>query len=116
MEERELDFMEISISLKKRWKVIALTTIVITVITALVTLFLITPKYTSSTKLFIGKENAIGTNAKNNYDYSSNDIQMYQKILDTYADIIQTRTLISGVIDENDMNLESIDVLKNSDC
>ena len=111
MEEREIDICDILTSLRKRWKVIALATALGIIISMVVTFLIITPKYTASTKLFIGKENS--ESVKDNNMYNNNDIQMYQKILQTYADIIQTRTLVTSSLEKNDINMNSIDVLKN---
>lgn len=111
MEEREIDICDILTSLRKRWKVIALATALGIIISMVVTFLIITPKYTASTKLFIGKENSESVSDKNTYN--NNDIQMYQKILQTYADIIQTRTLVTSSLEKNDINMNSIDVLKN---
>ena len=111
MEEREIDISDILTSLRKRWKVIALATALGIIISMVVTFLIITPRYTASTKLFIGKENS--ESVKDNNMYNNNDIQMYQKILQTYADIIQTRTLVTSSLEKNDINMNSIDVLKN---
>lgn len=111
MEEREIDICDILTSLRKRWKVIALATALGIIISMVVTFLIITPKYTASTKLFIGKENS--ESVSDNNIYNNNDIQMYQKILQTYADIIQTRTLVTSSLERNDINMNSIDVLKN---
>lgn len=111
MEEREIDISDILASLRKRWRIIVLTTLFGIVISIVVTFLIITPKYTASTKLFIGKENSESVN--NNNIYNNNDIQMYQKILQTYADIIQTRTLIDSSLEKADINMNSVDVLKN---
>lgn len=111
MGEREIDICDILTSLRKRWKVIALATALGIIISMVVTFLIITPKYTASTKLFIGKENSESVSDKNTYN--NNDIQMYQKILQTYADIIQTRTLVTSSLEKNDINMNSIDVLKN---
>lgn len=111
MEEREIDICDILTSLRKRWKVIALATALGIIISMVVTFLIITPKYTASTKLFIGKENS--ESVSDNNIYNNNDIQMYQKILQTYADIIQTRILVTSSLEKNDINMNSIDVLKN---
>ena len=111
MEEREIDICDILTSLRKRWKVIALATALGIIISMVVTFLIITPKYTASTKLFIGKENS--ESVSDNNIYNNNDIQMYQKILQTYADIIQTRTLVTSSLEKNDINMNSIDVIKN---
>ena len=46
-------------------------------------------------KVFIGKENTQGQDQ----NYNNNDVQMYQKLLKTYAEIIQTNDLVEKAID-----------------
>mgnify|MGYP004586085801 FL=1 len=111
MEEREIDLSDILTSLRKRWKVLVLSTVLGIIISLIVTFLIVTPRYTASTKLFIGKENS--ESVKGNNLYNNNDIQMYQKILQTYADIIQTRTLVTSSLEKNDIDMNSMDVLKN---
>lgn len=111
MEEREIDLSDILTSLRKRWKVLVLSTVLGIIISLIVTFLIVTPRYTASTKLFIGKENS--ESVKDNNLYNNNDIQMYQKILQTYADIIQTRTLVTSSLEKNDIDMNSMDVLKN---
>ena len=92
MEEQVISIEEIFEALKKRWKMIALITIVATVISGVLSFFVIDPVYEASTKVFIGKEE------NSEESYNSNDIQMYQKLLKTYAEAIKTRDLIDSAI------------------
>lgn len=92
----------------KRWKMILLVTLITTIISAIVSSFIIAPKYESSTKVFIGKqENKQGQEQS----YDTNDVSMYQKLLKTYAEIIQTNDLIERAITSNNLNLKSEDIL-----
>lgn len=111
MEEREIDVKEVLKSLQRRWKIIVFITVLGTLVSMIVTFLVITPKYTASTKLFIGKENSEGIANSNNYN--SSDIQMYQKIVQTYADIIQTRTLITSAMNDSNVDIDVGDILKN---
>lgn len=95
MEEQVISIEEIFEALKKRWKMIALITILATVISGVLSFFVIDPVYEASTKVFIGKEE------NSEESYSSSDIQMYQKLLKTYAEAIKTRDLIEGAIKES---------------
>lgn len=92
MEEQVISIEEIFEALKKRWKMIALITILATVISGVLSFFVIDPVYEASTKVFIGKEE------NSEESYSSSDIQMYQKLLKTYAEAIKTRDLIDASI------------------
>lgn len=99
MEEDSFKIQDIIDALKDRWQLIVCITLVATIISAVLSFFVIKPKYQASTKLFIGKESE-----QKDSSYSSNDVQMYQKLLKTYADIILTRDLIEEAF--NDENVE----------
>ena len=95
--------------LSKRWKMITSITIACAVISATVSFFLIAPKYEAGTKLFIGKENS----QTQEQSYNNNDVQMYQKLLKTYAEVIQTNNLVGQAMEGSSVDLESKDILKN---
>lgn len=100
MEEQVISIEEIFEALKKRWKMIALITIVATVISGVFSFFIIDPVYEASTKLFVGKE-------ENSEEvYNSNDIAMYQKLLKTYSETIKTRDLLASAIKDSKYDLE----------
>ncbi len=100
MEEQVISIEEIFEALKKRWKMIALITIVATVISGVLSFFVIDPVYEASTKLFVGKE-------ENTEEiYNNNDIQMYQKLLKTYSETIKTRDLLTSAIKDSKYDLE----------
>ena len=101
----EISFSEIIFALKKRWKIIFATTISFTVLVALITFFLIDPVYEVHTKVFIGKD------AEVNYD--NNDVQMYQKLLLTYAQILKTEDLIGTALDNVDSDMTMEEVMEN---
>lgn len=92
-------------SIKKRWQLIAICTMITTIISLIATFFIIVPKYQASTKLFIGKESS--TDEK----YNNNDIQMYQNLLKTYASIVKTNDLVSSALEEKGINLSSESVI-----
>ena len=56
MEEQVISLSEIFEALKKRWIMIVAITVVATLISGLVSFFVIDPVYEASTKVFIGKE------------------------------------------------------------
>ena len=89
MEEQVISLSEIFEALKKRWVMIVAITLTATLISGLVSFFVIDPVYETSTKVFIGKEESDET------AYNTNDIQMYQKLLQTYAQAINTLVLVS---------------------
>ncbi|WP_294351578.1 Wzz/FepE/Etk N-terminal domain-containing protein [uncultured Clostridium sp.] len=112
MGDREIRLDDIIHALKKRVKLIALITLVITFATIIAAFFIIEPKYKVNTTLFVGKEEgSIGDNKTK--DYSSNDIQMYQKTLDTFATIIGTNTFVKDSLKESKIDVPVNNVIKN---
>ena len=91
--------------LMKRWKMILLITLIATLTAAIISFFVIAPKYEASTKVFIGKENTKDQN------YNNSDIQMYQQLLKTYAGVITTNDLVEKAIDTAGLDITSEKVL-----
>lgn len=106
MEEQVISLGEILEVLKKRWKMILIITLLATLVSGLVSFFLISPKYEASTKLFIGKE----AGAEKGYDQS--EIAMYQKLMKTYSEAIKTRDLVGRAIKSSNSNLTEDEVLE----
>lgn len=106
MKEENINISEIFEALKKRYKLIIGITLVFTIIAAVLSFFVIKPKYEVTTKLFIGKE--INQSQKQQYD--NNDVMMYQKLLTTYAEVIQTDDLIQRGLNKGHLNLEVKDI------
>lgn len=105
MEEQVISLSEIFEALKKRWIMIVAITVVATLISGVLSFFVIDPVYETSTKLFIGKEES------DEAAYNTNDIQMYQKLLQTYAQAIKTKDLVGRAINELDYDLEAASVV-----
>jgi capsular polysaccharide biosynthesis protein len=92
--------------LMKRWKMILSITLLATLTAAIISFFVIAPKYEASTKVFIGKENTKDQN------YNNSDIQMYQQLLKTYAGVITTNDLVEKAINKAGLNITSEKVLE----
>lgn len=107
MEEQVISISEIIDAVKKRWKIIALCTLIATLVSGIFSFFIISPTYEASTKVFIGKEES----SVENYNY--NDITMYQKLLKTYSELIKTKDLINRSITNSEYELDVEDVLNN---
>lgn len=99
IEEQVISIAEIFEALKKHWLLIVSTTLVATLISGVLSFLVIKPTYETSTKVFIGKEES------NLEGYNTNDIQMYQKLLQTYAEIIKTNEVIQGAISSTNVEL-----------
>lgn len=107
MEEQVISISEIFEALKKRWILIVSITLVATLISGVLSFFVIKPTYETSTKVFIGKEES------NVEGYNTNDIQMYQKLLQTYAETIKTNEVIQAAIKNTNTNLTVEEVKKS---
>lgn len=110
MDKSFLKIDEIINALIKRWKMIFLVTLITTIISLIVSFFLISPKYEASTKLFIGKQE---NNNGQEQSYDNNDVLMYQKLLKTYAEIIQTNDLIERAVKSDNLDLKSENILNS---
>lgn len=106
MEEQIISLAEILESLKRRWLLILLITILCIGVAAGVSIFLLEPEYETSTKLFIGKEESSVEG------YNTNDISMYQKLLKTYSETIKTKDLVNRALSDKNYNKSAQDVLK----
>ncbi|MDU4071464.1 MAG: Wzz/FepE/Etk N-terminal domain-containing protein [Clostridium perfringens] len=94
MEENTISLQEIAYALKKRWKLIVLITIAATLVSAILSFFVIKPQYEAKTKLFIGKQET----SQNAANYDNNDIMMYQKLMKTYAELAKTSDLVTKAV------------------
>lgn len=92
MEEQVISISEIFEALRKRWVLIVSITLIATIISGILSFFVISPVYETSTKVFIGKEES------NTEGYNSNDIAMYQKLLKTYAEAVKTNEVVKNAI------------------
>ena len=99
MEENTISLQEIAYTLKKRWKLIALITIAATLVSAILSFFVIKPQYEAKTKLFIGKQETQETNA-----YNNSDVMMYQQLMKTYAELVKTSDLVTKAVKSADLN------------
>ncbi|MBI6001469.1 YveK family protein [Clostridium perfringens] len=99
MEENTISLQEIAYALKKRWKLIALITIVATLVSAILSFFVIKPQYEAKAKLFIGKQETQENNA-----YNNSDVMMYQQLMKTYAELVKTSDLVTKAVKSANLN------------
>jgi len=107
LEEQEIRLDEIFDALKKRWLMIVSITLIAAIIAAVLSFFVIKPKYEASTKLFIGKEEA------ESQGYSQNDVTMYQKLMKTYTATIKTKDLVEKALGSSNLEVDTKSVLEN---
>ncbi|ELC8344926.1 YveK family protein [Clostridium perfringens] len=99
MEENTISLQEIAYALKKRWKLIALITISATLVSAILSFFVIKPQYEAKAKLFIGKQE----NQENNA-YNNSDVMMYQQLMKTYAELVKTSDLVTKAVKNDNLD------------
>ncbi|NGT52296.1 capsular biosynthesis protein [Clostridium perfringens] len=99
MEENTISLQEIAYALKKRWKLIALITIAATLVSAILSFFIIKPQYEAKAKLFIGKQETQENNA-----YNNSDVMMYQQLMKTYAELVKTSDLVTKAVKNADLD------------
>lgn len=100
----ELDLLElVHIVLKRKWIIVA-TTIFATVFSILLTMFAITPMYESNTTLMVNssKSSSLGDIASG-FDLGS--INLSQKLVVTYSEIVKSRIVLEAVIDRIDLDM-----------
>lgn len=107
MEEQVIRLDEFFEALKKRWLMIVSITLIATIISAVLSFFVIKPQYEASTKVFIGKDEG------DTQGYSQNDVLMYQNLMKTYSETIKTRDLVSKALNKTSFDLDAEDVLNN---
>lgn len=94
-DEKGLDLLDVWKLLKKRKWLIIWSTILCTIITAAINIFVITPVYEAISRIVIVKENA-----KLFYEdrYTDSDIQMYQQLIKTYLGIAASDSVIDATV------------------
>lgn len=101
MEEQVLSIKDIGNILKKRLSMIIVITLVTTIGAIGLTYFVIEPTYTTTAEVLIGKKNS----DEQGTEYSNNDVQMYQKLMGTYAKVVKSKDVIKRAIENGNLNL-----------
>lgn len=107
---RELRIENIIESLKDNFRLILISTLSVTLVSAIFTCFFISPKYEATTKVFIGKEKFSNVSS----DYSSDEISMYQRIMKTYSEAFKTKNLMRKAIENVNEDVSVLEALNNS--
>ncbi|MDF2885345.1 MAG: ptk, partial [Clostridiaceae bacterium] len=96
---------EILSVLKKRWEIIIITALTVTIMAVILSFYIIPPTYEANTKIFMRQEN------KSNND-NNDESQINKNLIKTYSELIQTNDFIDKIIRENNFNINSEDILK----
>lgn len=100
MNEETIDLSTLWQVIRKKISLIVIVTILITMISGIITFFFIEPEYRSTVAVFISDERSGSSETE-----TINDINMYQKLVDTYAEIAKSRTVAEDVIDNLDLEM-----------
>ncbi|PEZ83304.1 MULTISPECIES: Wzz/FepE/Etk N-terminal domain-containing protein [Bacillaceae] len=101
--EETISIKDIFKTLKKRWKLIMLLTLIAALISGTISYFLLTPVYQSSTQILVNQKQS-----ENQLD--SNQIRSNIDMINTYSVIIKSPAILEKVIDELELD-QSVDQL-----
>lgn len=101
--EETISIKDIFQTLKKRWKLITLLTLIAALISGAISYFLLTPVYQSSTQILVNQKQS-----KNQLD--STQIQSNIDMINTYSVIIKSPAILEKVIDDLELE-QSVDQL-----
>ena len=101
MNEQTIDISTLWQIIRKKLAIIIVVTILITIIAGLYTYLMVEPKYRSTVAVFIGDETSGGAVTE-----TISDINMYQKLVETYAEIAKSRTVAENVITNLDLDMK----------
>ncbi|NLY39795.1 MAG: capsular biosynthesis protein [Firmicutes bacterium] len=91
-QEQELDLLALWQVFVKRWKLIVLIPLLALLISAFISLFILTPQYEASTTLMVIKPPETG-------QIVYQDIQVSRQLVATYREIARSRRVLEGVVD-----------------
>lgn len=95
--EETISIQDIFKTLRKRWKLIMLLTLIAALISGSISYFLLTPVYQSSTQILVNQKQS-----ENQLD--STQIRSNIDMINTYSVIIKSPAILDKVIDELDLN------------
>ena len=92
-EEIEIDLARVIDIIKKHFNLFVIIILIVSIIAALITMFLIPKKYTAEAKLII-----VQKSNPDSQQISYNDIQTSQKLVNTYSEILKSEAVSDEVI------------------
>lgn len=100
-QEYEIDLREIFGMLRKRWLMITSITLIAAILAAVVSFFVLKPQYEASTTMIVSyKQNQEAL-------MNSADLQMSQKLVETYTQIVKSERIADKVIKKLDLDLST---------
>lgn len=107
MIQNEFTIAEAFNILKNRWKTIVIITLFTTIISTILCYFVITPKYKSTIKVFIGKESGYTK------EYSIQDVQLYKELAISFGDLVCTDNLVNNALAKSNIDVDEVKVISN---
>lgn len=99
--EYEIDLREIFAMLKKRWLLIVSITLVAAIASGVLSFFVLTPMYETSTTMIVSYKQ------DQNSLMTYNELQMSQKLVATYSQIVKSDRIAEQVIEKLDLDLSA---------
>lgn len=94
------DILEVFIEIKDKWKNIVLIVLSFLLISSIYNIFFINKEYESNVKIFIGKQKFKNITET----YNNEEINLYQRLITTYSEVIKSKKLINESIKGSKMN------------
>lgn len=105
-EEAELDIRSLFGIIRKRIWLIIIITLLTTLLSAIISVFFISPTYEASVGVIIGKQDG--------EKITNSDVSMYQNLMQTYQIIAATNKVAQAAADKAGSNTTSKDLLKRT--
>lgn len=102
-EEMEIDILELVMVLRSRWLSMLMSGVILAAVFGLGTLFLIEPKYQSTSKLYIVSQTSAIT--------SLTDLQAGSQLTQDYIVLVQSRPVLEKVIENLNLHMEYQELL-----
>lgn len=104
---KEVKFEDVFRSLKNNLRLILISSLSVTLVSAIITFFFIPPEYEASTKVYIGKERFKNVSTT----YTNEEINMYQRLIKTYSELVKTKDLVRKSISNVGQDISVNEVL-----
>jgi len=108
--ENEIDFFKLIKLLLKKWGVILFFTIIGAVISAFITLYLITPKYKASAMMYVNS-NALSIGSTK-VDITSSELSASKSLVNSYIVILKSRNTLNDVISKANLSYSYEELVK----
>jgi capsular polysaccharide biosynthesis protein len=105
--KEELDLRDLFGFIKKRVWLIVIITLLTTLISAVISVFIISPTYEAKVGILIGKQ-------QDGNKITDSDVNMYQNLMQTYKDIAETNKVAKMAAEKLDNGLSVKDLLKRT--